>query len=122
MARGSVTTAAELGTCSTLHQDAERQDMGSSRQGRSPPHFGSSRAGGALGVPWRPALPSLLLQACKSRPPTYSKYSAAGVVPNVSLRRAPSLALPAWASEQLGLFHELLQCTQGSSTEKEAKR
>lgn len=42
--------------------------------------------------------------------PTYSKYSAAGVVPKVSLRPRPlPPESPEWASEQLGLFQELLQ-------------
>lgn len=54
------------------------------------------------------------------RTPTYSKYSVAGVVLKVSL--GLELELPEWASEQLGLFHVLLQWTHGSSTVKDEKK
>lgn len=54
------------------------------------------------------------------RTPTYSKYSVAGVVLKVSL--GPELGLLERASEQLGLFHVLLQWTHGSSAVKDEKR
>lgn len=54
--------------------------------------------------------------------PTYSKYSAAGVVLKLSLRPRLPLVLPERVSEQLGLFQELLQWVQGSSVVKEEKK
>ena len=52
--------------------------------------------------------------------PTYSKYSAAGVVLKVSL--GSGLEAGARASEQRGLFQVWLQWVQGSSVVKEEKR
>lgn len=70
----------------------------------------------------RSANPPILQAGRKNGPFTYSKYSAAGVVPKVSLRPRPSLELLAWASEQLGLFQVLLQWIHGRSMVKEEKK
>lgn len=62
-----------------------------------------------------PPTPTAQLQG-----PTYSKYSAAGVVLKVLL--GPWVELPGGMSKQLALFHVWLQRVHGSSVAKEEKK
>lgn len=89
----------------TQRHEARPRDRGPQHTlaGRVPP-FPRPRA---QRVPWH-------------RTPTYSKYSVAGVVRKVW--SGPELELLVRASEQLGLFHVLLQWTHGSSTVKDEKK
>lgn len=58
----------------------------------------------------------------RAQTPTYSKYSAAGVVRKLWLRPGRPLALPAGSSTQRALFQVLLQWVQGRATAKDEKR
>lgn len=100
-------------------------------QGPFTPLGGSRGRWLAPGVPWVstsvPSLPEADTASGESltpgkQTPTYSKYSAAGVVLKLSLRPKLLLALPERVSEQLGLFQVLLQWVQGSSMVKEEKK
>lgn len=121
-----------LGHGTRLAHGNPRGQSGGTGQGQGPhtceavgaePHV---RDGGCLCVRRTPHSPSPTRADTgapgRAQTPTYSKYSAAGVVRKLWLRPGRPLALPAGSSTQRALFQVLLQWVQGRATAKDEKR